>query len=606
MKAFIKSFNATALLLLVLGLFAQSLPAQEVFQGKETAGRAEDRVRLNKGFQKYTLFELDHKALYELIDANRKGTFFRLQVAGFDWSIALYENDMRAPGYAAGQTGDDGYKEVALGECVTFAGYLAESGKDVRLNLEPNRVWGFVTTEEGQYFIEPLNRFIADAKEGAYILYNADDVVISGEASCGADTQSEKVKKAHATHGAPKTGDDCRKLEIAAESDFEAFNTGISFNDILANLNMVESIYLNTFGMDIIVVYQHQWTTPADPYTTTESGCASFGVLQQFGAEWFMNFTHIRRDMTALYSGKDFNGSTIGCAWIGVFGDGGNNNGVLQTNLSIAGPYSVNQWDWQAGLTSDASRTTLVAHEIGHNFGGEHDSNGGCANIMCPGIVISTIFNATAQTAMNGTMNFESVVANDGRSALRERYVSATEGGLAIALMPSTTAANVLFVDATLIAIPLFSGNTAQYNATEEIRFNPGAFMEAAPDFNYRFDIAGCAGSSLVQNVEDGPDLASGDQFLGLIAGKSDSDVVLYPNPTRANSFIRIESSEEAQVFIRVFDGLGRTVVESVQQLVEGVNLIEIQSGGLNQGLYFVNLRMNGEDSRTLKLQKIE
>jgi hypothetical protein len=130
--------------------------------------------------------------------------------------------------------------------------------------------------------------------------------------------------------------------------------------------------------------------------------------------------------------------------------------------------------------------------------------------------------------------------------------------------------------------------------------------MEAAPDFNYRFDIAGCAGSSLVQNVEDGPDLASGDQFLGLIAGRSDSDVVLYPNPTRANSFIRIESSEEAQVFIRVFDGLGRTVVESVQQLVEGVNLIEIQSGGLNQGLYFVNLRMNGEDSRTLKLQKIE
>lgn len=605
MKAFIKTFNATALLL-VLGLFAQSLPAQEVFRGIETAGRVKDRAMLNKGFQKYSLFELDHEALYALVDANRERAFFKLQIAGFDWSIELYENEMRAPGYAAGQTGDDGYKEVAPGPCVTFAGYLAESGKAVRLNLEPHRVWGYVTTEDGEYFIEPLNRFIDDADEGAYILYNAADVIVSGEVSCGADAQSEKVKHTHASHGAAKAGDDCRQVEIATESDFEAFNAGITNTDIVANLNLVEGIYTSTYGMDIRIIYQHQWTTAADPYNTTESGCGGFGTLQQVGAEWRVNFTNIRRDMTVLYSGKDFNGGTIGCAWIGVFGDGSENDGVVDGSGTTVGPFNVNQWDWQAGLTSDASRRTLVAHEMGHNFGGNHDETGGCANIMCPFINTSTFFNPFAQTEMTGNMDFESAVANDGRSALRERYLTSTAGGVSIALMPSTTAGNVLFIDGTFIPVPLFTGNTAQYTASQEILLSPGALIEAAVGFNYQLGIAACTVGAVVANDHDGQDVASVEELSSVKRSSTDSEVVLYPNPTRSNSFVQMESKVEAQVVIRVFDGLGRTVIESTEPLVEGVNLIEIQSGYLTPGLYFVNLRVGEGDGKTLKLQKLD
>jgi hypothetical protein len=217
-----------------------------------------------------------------------------------------------------------------------------------------------------------------------------------GDISCGADTQSEKVKKSQPSQGAPKTGDDCRKLSIATESDFEMFSASSTFSDILGNLNLVEGVYANFYDMDFIVVYQHECSTVADPYPTTESGCGGFGTLQQFGAEWRTNFTNIRIDITVLYSRKEINVNTIGCEWIGVFGNGSENDGVVDGVGTTFRPYSVNQWDWQGGSTSDASRRALVAHEMGHNFGGTHDSNGGCANIMCPTINTTTVFNAAA------------------------------------------------------------------------------------------------------------------------------------------------------------------------------------------------------------------
>ncbi len=156
------------------------------------------------------------------------------------------------------------------------------------------------------------------------------------------------MAKSQPTQGAPETGDNCRKLEIDTESDFEMFSASSTFSDILANLNLVEGVYANFYDMDFIVIYQHECSTVADPYPTTESGCGGFSTLQQFGAEWRTNFTNIRRDITVLYSRKEINVNKIGCEWIGVFGNGSENDGVVDGVCTTFRPYSVNQlikWD---------------------------------------------------------------------------------------------------------------------------------------------------------------------------------------------------------------------------------------------------------------------
>lgn len=134
---------------------------------------------------------------------------------------------------------------------------------------------------------------------------------------------------------------------------------------------------------------------------------------------------------------------------------------------------------------------------------------------------------------------------------------------------------------------------------------NPGANM--AVGINFRFDIGSCATGSVVAVSDDETGSGSeSEQLTSLTRDSRNKEVVLYPNLTSSNSFIQLESETEEQVFITVFDGLGRVVLQSTQFMAEGVNAIELQSSSLNQGLYFVNLRMAQGESQTLKLQKID
>jgi hypothetical protein len=477
------------------------------------------------------------------------------------------------------------------------------------LNIEPNRVWGYITTAEGEYYIEPLNRFFDEAAEGSYILYNAHDVITTEEISCGADAQSEKVKNAQSFQGVPKAGDDCRKLEIATESDFEMFDAGTNFNDILGNLNLVEDVYETYYAMEFLVTYQHEWATAADPYNTTESGCGGFGMLSIFAAEWRTNFGFVRRDINVLYSRKDFDLNTIGCASTGAFGDGSENDGVLLSSGISRGAYSVNQWEFGDFFfpTSDSERRTLVAHEMGHNFGAVHDTID-CNNIMCNSINSSSVFFSTAQNQMNATMNVESAAANDGRSALRERYLEPFENFLSNPPTGSTESANILIIDGLIFPTTVSGSNTVQYNGSEEIRLNPGTAVVPINDATkIRFDIAPCSINSIIPNTgEEIATVSHPNQTTSLNRNGRDTGVALYPNPTNANSFLKLESELEELAIISLIDGLGREVFQSAEMLVKGVNLIEVQSQKLDQGLYFINLRLARGESKTIKLQKID
>lgn len=68
-----------------------------------------------------------------------------------------------------------------------------------------------------------------------------------------------------------------------------------------------------------------------------------------------------------LLSGKDFNGNTVGLAWIGTLCSSSHGTGVDEVTYSPA-----------------AGAATL-AHEMGHNYGALHDSAGPNSNAGLPG-----------------------------------------------------------------------------------------------------------------------------------------------------------------------------------------------------------------------------
>ena len=81
-------------------------------------------------------------------------------------------------------------------------------------------------------------------------------------------------------------------------------------------MNQVEGVYDSTFGLQFTIVFQNVWGTANDPYTTINPNQA----LNQFSDYWNANHGSLNRDLVHMWTGKDFESTTIGMpisqAWI--------------------------------------------------------------------------------------------------------------------------------------------------------------------------------------------------------------------------------------------------------------------------------------------------
>ncbi|HEY6124692.1 MAG TPA: M12 family metallo-peptidase, partial [Steroidobacteraceae bacterium] len=263
-------------------------------------------------------------------------------------------------------------------------------GSWVRLTESPSGVEGAIWDGHDLYTVTRYDRISPylttplDAAPGQTVVYRlsdaidvlprdfcalADDMVMS-KAANGLEQYQAVVREITAGVFAPQL---TRQIEISliGDTDFQAAESADPTAAMLARLNIVEGIFSEQVGLLILATDVRLMPAQADPFTATKGAT----LLEQLGAYRKNTPAVAARGLAHLMTGKDLDGTTAGIAYVRTVCD-------VERGVSVSSR--------SFGTTISA---LIMAHELGHNFGAEHDGEAGttCAStgggfIMAPSV----------------------------------------------------------------------------------------------------------------------------------------------------------------------------------------------------------------------------
>ncbi|MEM6261583.1 MAG: M12 family metallo-peptidase [Bacteroidota bacterium] len=282
--------------------------------------------------------------------------------------IHLEPNDLKADNFRLRKHTLNGIEEVPYHEVNTYKGWVkTREGGEVRLTISGDFVYGYLESGDDTYYIEPAAPFVGTPSRNQYIIYNAADVVEPTHATCGVNTASH-----HRTHGSdphasgitPLASGGCLETELAIAADYSMYNKHGGLNGVvdymLGVMNNVEGDYTGgAFSDDIEFKVVEIVVSACDSCDFLTSSTDASTLLSGFYAWGATGGFENTFDLAQFWSNRDFDGSTIGLAYVGQ---------VCNTfRYHILQDFSTN---------ADLTRV-LTTHEIGHNFNASHASTTG-------------------------------------------------------------------------------------------------------------------------------------------------------------------------------------------------------------------------------------
>ncbi|KXK39132.1 MAG: PKD domain-containing protein [Saprospiraceae bacterium] len=328
-------------------------------------------VQLNEMFKNYEIFKIDSRKLYDKTKAQRNGGNVQLTLNDeLNWDMHLYDSKIISANYVLTEVNEHGVSRRKGTNFIPMTGTLnGKPGSRVSLTFGPNFIYGFIDNGKDIYYIEPLVHFQENASLNDFICYNTKDIIPNSKGKCGYELYQNEVTKyreaQHSHHNGQRSGQ-CFSIDIAIAADYSMFQhygsvSGVEGHNI-GVLNDVQTNYDDDFDDELQFVLTENWVSSCstcDPWTSsTDSGA----LLNSF-TNWAPSGFSGSHAVGSLWSRRDFDGSTIGLAWVGA--------------VCTSYGYNVLQ-----DFSSNASyKRVLQAHEIGHNFNASHNTD-----IMAPSV----------------------------------------------------------------------------------------------------------------------------------------------------------------------------------------------------------------------------
>ena len=247
-------------------------------------------------------------------------------------------------------------------------------GSWVRLTRVGDALEGMVWDGNDLYVIEAARRakrFMIDAggvADDATVIYRLSDtlsdlgpqfcaVVTTAESATALDAYKALVSELRANQPLAAAAMVTGQIQVAVLGDFEFSSDHPTDAEsiVVTRMNVVDGIFSDQVGIHIIAASVDIFDTAADPFSNTTVP----GELLNQLADYKNATAAIRSTaITHLMTGRDFDGSTVGIAFL----------------ASLCSPrFGVSVSEGGAEISS-ASAALVAAHEMGHNFGAPHDA----------------------------------------------------------------------------------------------------------------------------------------------------------------------------------------------------------------------------------------
>jgi len=369
-------YTAIATLILSLSILCgQSI--NSIF-GTELELESSEFEVLNSAISNYKLFEINIKK--KDIDPSENSGIINMSLGDDLYKMRLYPDNVKV--------------SAEIENLPHLLGGIHSGNGSVSLTINDDFIYGFIQVGDTEFYIEPLWYFEPNASKNIYVFYDSNNAINTGQHTCG-------VTETEARTPAPseKTNSTCREVDLAIANDFFMFTsysttTGVT-NHNLGVLNNVQTNYNCVFSDDLFynVVTIFIPTSSPDPFTTSTNAST---VLSNFrawaggnsagggGATGASGGFGTIFDMAAMWTDRDFTGSTVGIAYLSNW-------------------FHVNQ-----DFTSSATALRFVwAHEMGHNWSSGHDGSG-APFIMAPSVGTSNAWSSNSINVINNRINSQS------------------------------------------------------------------------------------------------------------------------------------------------------------------------------------------------------
>lgn len=269
------------------------------------------------------------------------GTFERFEI---------FESPVFAPGFAA-----------EFPDIKTYRGESLDSPQsNVRCDITPLGFRAQVLSAEGSYWIDPVSM----GDTNLYSTYRKSDLVRSEAWTCEVIDQPGVPQAQNPFEDRTSVGPTLKTYRLACATTFEYtsfFGGTVALGQaaVVTAVNRVNQVYENDLSIHMNLVPNNSsivWATSADPYTNSNGS------------------TMLSQNQTSIDSIIGSSNYDIGH----VFSTGG--GGVAGLGVVCTAGNKARGVTGSGAPTGDAFWIDYVAHEMGHQFGGNHTFNGNDSN----------------------------------------------------------------------------------------------------------------------------------------------------------------------------------------------------------------------------------